>query len=156
LRIKRPYAEAFAMELRIGEIAELTGASVPTIRYYEEIGVMPRARRQTGGQRVYSRSDVERLTFVLRCRELDFSIEEIRELVALLDDRSSSCMDARQLAAGRLGIVKAKMRELKSLERNLKKFVASCDESCVGGPGPDCVVLTDLAKPCGCGANRRA
>ena len=144
------------MELRIGEIAELTGASVPTIRYYEEVGVMPRARRQTGGQRVYSRTDVERLTFILRCRDLDFSIDEIRDLVGLLDDRSSSCMDARQLAADRLGIVKAKMRELKSLERSLRKFVASCDESCAGGPGPDCVILADLAKPAGCGASRRA
>lgn len=142
------------MELRIGEIAELTGASVPTIRYYEQVGVLRRARLQTGGQRVYTRADVERLTFVLRCRDLDFSIEEIRRLVALLDDRTSSCMNARQLAAERLDVVREKMQELKSLERSLTKFVATCDSSCAGGPGPDCVVLADLGTPCGLGASR--
>jgi DNA-binding transcriptional MerR regulator len=69
-------------ELKIGELAELTGMSVPTIRYYEQIGLLPRAPRQAGGQRVYSRDDVERLTFIRRCREFDFSIEQVRALVA--------------------------------------------------------------------------
>jgi len=134
-------------ELKIGELAELTGTSVPTIRYYEQIGLLRRVPRQAGGQRVYSRDDVERLTFIRRCREFDFSIEQVRALVAIAHDPNSSCMDARGMAAEHLTAVRGKMRELKVLERSLVAFVRSCDASCAGGPGPDCVILDDLAKP---------
>jgi DNA-binding transcriptional MerR regulator len=88
-------------ELKIGELAELTGTSVPTIRYYEQIGLLQQAPRQAGGQRVYSRDVVERLTFIRRCREFDFSIEQVRALVGIVHDPKSSCMDARDMAAGR-------------------------------------------------------
>jgi DNA-binding transcriptional MerR regulator len=70
--------------LRIGALAEHTGTSAPTIRYYEEIGLLRAAPRQAGNQRVYGRDDVERLTFIRRCREFDFSIEQVRTLVGLL------------------------------------------------------------------------
>lgn len=132
--------------LRIGELAERTGTSAPTIRYYESIGLLRRAPRQAGNQRIYGRADVERLTFIRRCREFDFSIDQVRALVGLIDDPTSSCMDARDLAAAHLDVVRAKMRELKALERSLVSFVDACDTSCAGGPGPDCVILTDLGK----------
>ena len=141
-------------ELKIGELAELTGTSAPTIRYYEQIGLLERAPRQAGGQRVYSRRDVERLTFIRRCREFDFSIQEVRALVAIVHDPRSSCMDARDMAAEHLTAVRAKMRELKALERSLVAFVKSCDTSCAGGPGPNCVILEDLAKPSVSGRHR--
>jgi DNA-binding transcriptional MerR regulator len=134
-------------ELKIGELADLTGTSVPTIRYYEQVGLLRRAPRQAGGQRVYSRDDVERLTFIRRCRKFDFSIEQVRALVAIVHDPKSSCMDARDMAAEHLAAVRTKMRELKGLERSLIAFVKSCDSSCAGGPGPECVILDDLAKP---------
>lgn len=134
-------------ELKIGELADLTGTSVPTIRYYEQIRLLRRAPRQAGGQRVYSRDDVERLTFIRRCREFDFSIEQVRALVAIVHNPRSSCMDARNLAAEHLTEVRVKMRELKALERSLMAFVKSCDTSCGGGPGPECAILDDLAKP---------
>lgn len=95
--------------LRIGELADRTGTSAPTIRYYEQIGLLRRATRQSGNHRVYSRDDVERLRFIRRCREFDFSIEQVRVLVSLLDDPKSSCMDARDLAAGHLDDVRAKI-----------------------------------------------
>jgi DNA-binding transcriptional MerR regulator len=136
-------------ELKIGELAELTGTSVPAIRYYEQIGLLRRAPRQAGGQRVYSRNDVERLTFIRRCRAFDFSIEQVRALVAIVHDPGSSCMDARNMAAEHLIAVRARMRELKTLETSLIAFVKSCDTSCAGGPGPDCVILDDLAKSSG-------
>jgi DNA-binding transcriptional MerR regulator len=136
----------FMRDLKIGELADRTGTSAPTIRYYEQIGLLRRAPRQTGGQRVYTRDDVERLTFIRRCREFDFSIEQVRALVGIMQDPNSSCMDARDIAAGHLTAVRVKMRELKALERRLVAFVESCDTSCVGGPGPDCVILDDLAK----------
>lgn len=139
--------------LRIGDLADRTGTSAPTIRYYEEIGLLRQATRQAGNQRVYSRRDVERLTFIRRCREFDFSIEQVRGLVLLLDDPKSSCMDARDLAAKHLDDVRAKMRELKARERSLVSFVKACDTTCAGGPGPDCVILGDLGKHCGCGSS---
>lgn len=138
--------------LRIGDLAERTGTSAPTIRYYEQIGLLRPATRQSGNHRVYTREDVDRLTFIRRCREFDFSIEQVRVLVSLLDDPKSSCMDARDLAARHLDDVRTKMRELKALERSLVSFVDACDTSCVGGPGPDCVILGDLGKHCGCGS----
>jgi len=134
-------------DLRIGELAERTGTSVPTIRYYEQIGLMRRAARQSGGQRVYTVDDVERLTFIRRCREFDFSIEQVRALVAIVHDPNRSCLDARDIAAEHLTAVRAKMRELKALEGSLMGFVASCASSCAGGPGPACVILDDLTKP---------
>jgi DNA-binding transcriptional MerR regulator len=133
-------------QLKIGELADLTGTSAPTIRYYEQIGLLRQAPRQAGGQRIYGRDDVARLTFIRRCREFNFSIEQVRALVSLMQDPNSSCMTARDMAAGHLADVREKMRELRALERSLIGFVKSCDTSCPGGPGPDCVILDDLAK----------
>ena len=141
-------------QLKIGEFAERTGTSVPTIRYYEQIGLLRRAPRQSGGQRVYGRDDVERLTFIRRCREFDFSIEQVRALVAIMQDPKSSCMDAREMAAEHLDAVRAKMREVKALERSLVEFVSACDGSCAGGPGPECVILEDLTRPPASGRRR--
>ena len=134
-------------ELKIGELADLTGTSVPTIRYYEQVGLLRQAPRQAGGQRVYSRDDVERLTFIRRCRKFDFSIEQVRALVAIVHDPKSSCMDARDMAAEHLASVRTKVRELKALERSLIAFVKSCDSSCAGGPGPECVIWTTSPSP---------
>ena len=135
--------------LRIGQLAERSGTSAPTIRYYEQIGLLRPASRQGGNQRIYGRADVERLTFIRRCRAFDFSIEQVRALVALVDDPASCCLDARDLAASHLGAVRAKMQELEALERSLASFVTACETSCAGGAGPDCVILGDLKAPRG-------
>jgi DNA-binding transcriptional MerR regulator len=136
-------------DLKIGGLAELTGTSPPTIRYYEEIGLLRSPDRQAGGQRVYGNVDVKHLTFIRRCREFGFSIEQVRSLVALVQDPRSSCMHARDLAQAHLVAVRAKLAELKALERSIAAFVVNCDSSCAGGPGPDCVILDDLSKGCG-------
>jgi len=133
--------------LKIGGLAASTGTSAPTIRYYEQVGLLRRASRQEGGQRVYAREDVERLTFIRRCRDFGFSIEQVKALVQVMEDRDSSCIDARDLAAGHLQTVRNQLRELRALERSLAAFVKCCDTSCAGGPGPDCVILSDLGKP---------
>lgn len=132
--------------LRIGTLGEQTGTSAPTIRYYEEIGLLRPAQRREGGQRVYGTEDVKRLTFIRRCREFGFSIKQVRSLVMLTQDRTRSCTDARDLAQEHLVEVRGKLSELKALERSLAAFVTCCDTSCVGGPGPDCVILVDLGK----------
>jgi DNA-binding transcriptional MerR regulator len=135
------------MALKIGALARRTGTNAPTIRYYEEIGLLPRPERQDSGQRRYGDDDVRRLTFIRRCRDFGFPIEQVRALAALMDDPNRSCVEARDLALGHLAAVRQKLAELKALERSLAGFAADCDSRCVGGPAPDCVILEDLATP---------
>jgi len=136
-------------KFKIGALAKQTGTNVPTIRYYEEIGLLRPADRQAGGQRVYDDADVKRLTFIRRCRDFGFPIEQVRSLVGLVQDPQSSCMHARDMAEAHLATVRAKLAELKALERGIAAFVVNCDASCAGGPGPDCVILDELAGgPC--------
>jgi DNA-binding transcriptional MerR regulator len=132
---------------KIGALAERTGTNAPTIRYYEEIGLLKAAMRQAGGQRTYGEGDVSRLTFIRRCREFGFSVEQVRSLVGLLEDRERSCMHARDLATEHLTAVRAKLAELKALERRVAAFIRSCDRTCDGGPAADCRVVADLSKP---------
>lgn len=131
--------------LRIGELAERTGTNTPTIRYYEEVGLLPHAARQAGGQRRYGEADVERLQFIRRCREFGFPLEQVRDLVSLFGDSRRNCTDARDIAQAHLTQVRAKMTELRALERDIAAFVHRCNAECVGGPGPDCVPLVQLA-----------
>jgi DNA-binding transcriptional MerR regulator len=131
---------------KIGALAKQTGTNAPTIRYYEEIGLLRSAGRQAGNQRVYSDADVKSLTFIRRCREFGFSIDQVRSLVALVQDPASPCVHARDLAQEHLVAVRAKLAELKALERSIAAFVTDCDASCAGGTGPDCVILDDLSK----------
>ncbi len=135
--------------LKIGDLATRTCTNTPTIRYYEEIGLLPPAERQDGGQRRYGDADVKRLTLIRRCREFGFPIEQVRSLVALAEDSGRTCLEARDLAREHLAAVRAKLRELKVLERSLARFVVSCETACAGGPGPDCTILEDLARPSG-------
>lgn len=135
------------MDLKIGELARRTGTNAPTIRYYEEIGLLPRAIRGEGGQRSYHAGDMRLLTFIRQCRDFGFSIEQVRTLVSLMQDRSRDCIEARDVAQAHLDTVRAKLNELRSLESSLASFVKSCDARCCGGPGADCVILQDLAEP---------
>jgi DNA-binding transcriptional MerR regulator len=120
-------------------LAERTGTTVPTIRYYEEIGLL-RCPARSGGQRIYDNEDVRRLAFIRRCRDFDFPIEEVRGLVSLMQDRKS-CTAARDLAEGHLIALRRKLAELKALETTIASLVTACDASCAGGPAPDCVIL---------------
>ena len=133
-------------QFKIGALAKRTGTNVPTIRYYEEIGLLRPADRQAGGQRVYDDAGVKRLTFIRRCRDFGFPIEQVRSLVGLVQDPQSSCIHARDMAQAHLAAVRAKMAELRALERSIAAFVVNCDASCAGGPGPDCVILDELAS----------
>ena len=125
--------------MRIGVLAKRTGTSVPTIRYYEQIGLLSRPAR-SGGQRIYDHEDVRRLAFVRRCREFDYSIEEIRALLSLMQG-AQPCTEARNLAQGRLVALRRKLAELRALETAIASLVTECDASCAGGPASDCVIL---------------
>ncbi len=134
-------------DMTIGTLAAETRCTVPTIRYYEEIGLLPQADRRTGGHRVYGESDLRRLTFIRRCRDFGFPIEQIRELVALAGSPERDCTAARDLAEVHLVEVRRKLKELRALERSLKEFVEDCTALCAGGPAGACVILQDLATP---------
>lgn len=135
------------MTMRIGELARSTRTNPPTIRYYEEIGLLPVPAREAAGQRCYGEEDRRRLTFIRQCREFGFPIEQVRSLVTLTQDSGRSCMEARNIAADHLTAVREKLTELRKLERNLFDLIENCDAACAGGPGPDCVILQGMANP---------
>jgi DNA-binding transcriptional MerR regulator len=125
--------------MRIGALAERTGTSVPTIRYYEEIGLLRQVARR-GGQRIYDHEDAHRLAFIRRCRDFDFSIPETRSLLSLMQN-GTPCGEARKLAEGHLGDLRKKLSELQALERTIASLVTACASTCDGGLMADCVIL---------------
>ncbi|MDE2298482.1 MAG: helix-turn-helix domain-containing protein [Burkholderiales bacterium] len=133
--------------ISIGVLAQQTGCTVPTIRYYEEIGLLPAGSRTEAGRRLYGAPAVKRLTFIRRCRDFGFSIEQVRELVGLVDEPERPCVEVRDIASGHLAAVRKKLSELQALEASLSTFVVSCDTACAGGPSVDCTILEDLAHP---------
>ena len=133
--------------LSIGRLAERSGTNPPTIRYYEQIGLLKRPDRREGGHRTYGQADLRRLSFIRRCRRFGFPIEQVRTLVDLLESEDRSCTEARDLARDNLVVVRAKLDELKALEASLAQLVTDCEAACLGGPGPSCNILEDLAQP---------
>ena len=131
----------------IGVLAQRTGCSVPTIRYYESIGLLPAGPRTEAGRRVYNEAAVRRLGFIRRCRDFGFVIEQVRELVGLMDEPERPCVDVRDVAARHLSQLRSKLAELQALERAMTAFVGSCDSACAGGAAVDCTILEDLAAP---------
>ena len=129
----------------IGVLARRTGCSVPTIRYYEEIGLLPSGPRTEAGRRVYGEAAVKRLGFIRRCRDFGFAIEQVRELVGLMDEPERPCMEVREVAARHLEQLRSKLAELQALETAMAAFVCSCDCACAGGATVDCSILEDLA-----------
>lgn len=133
--------------MSIGAASKQTGCSVPTIRYYEEVGLLPAAPRTEGNQRHYGDAALRRLTFIRRCRDFGFTIEQVRELVGLVDEPTRDCVEVRGIAQAHLQEVQAKLAELKALEASISGFVSSCNTACAGGPAVDCTILEDLAMP---------
>lgn len=133
--------------LTIGKLSTLAKCSVATIRYYEEIGLLPPASRESSGHRRYDESDVKRLAFARRCRALGFSIKEVRDLLALAESPARSRDEACALIQAHLDSVREKLDDLQALARTLMRFVDSYKAQCAGGPAPKCTILEDLAFP---------
>ena len=131
--------------LTIGGLASAAGVNLETVRYYERIGLMPSPGRTTGGHRAYEPEHVRRLAFIRRARELGFSIEDIRALLALAEPANGSCMQVRNIAQAHLHEVRAKLADLAKLERILANTVSKCS----GGPAPRCPVLDMLGTGSG-------
>ena len=131
----------------IGALAKATGVTTPTIRYYEDIGLMPRPSRTASGQRNYDETDLNRLAFIKQCRDFGFGIDQVRVLLELSISPDRDCVETRDIAQTHLDEVRQKLAELRLLERRLEGFVTRCNVACAGGPGQDCVIFKDLATP---------
>ena len=127
--------------LAIGKLAVLTGVKVPTIRFYEQIGLLPSPRRSSGGQRRYRSDTIVRLRFIRHARALGFEIDAIRKLLALSGNRSASCRAAERLARDQVEIIDVKLRRLKAIRAELLRMIAACP----GRTVPDCRILQGLA-----------
>jgi MerR family mercuric resistance operon transcriptional regulator len=129
-------------ELAIGELSTQTGVNIETVRYYERIGLIPSPKRTAGGRRVFTPDDAQRLSFVRRARELGFSIDDIRSLLAVAKG-SRGCRDAYALAVRHRDSVRASIRDLRRLEKTLTRTAELCSK----GASPDCAIIDALSQP---------
>jgi MerR family mercuric resistance operon transcriptional regulator len=125
-----------------GELAGRTGCNPETIRYYERIGLMPDPGRSAGGYRQYDPPHERRLRFIMRGRELGFSIEDLGGLLGLVDRRAVTCAEVKSIARANLQAVRKKIADLDRLERVLAATVKSCS----GEDVPDCPLIDTLFR----------
>jgi Cu(I)-responsive transcriptional regulator len=127
--------------LSIGEAAKAAGTGAETIRYYEKIGLLPKPARTSGNYRSYGVLEVARLTFIRRARELGFSLDHVRTLLSLSDDRGKSCGEVDEIARAHLETVEQKIADLTALKRELSNTISQCSQGTIA----DCRILEALA-----------
>ncbi len=127
--------------LKRSDLARATGCNLETIRYYEKIGVMPDPPRNAKNYRCYDQTHVARLSFIMRARDLGFTLEEIRELLALVDGGVQTCAEVQVLAARHHQSVREKIADLRRIEKVLAETMARC----TGRDVPECAVIDALA-----------
>jgi DNA-binding transcriptional MerR regulator len=128
--------------MKINQLSKLTNVLSKTIRYYEDVGLLPQASRNINGYREYSLDDVERLIFIRRCRELQIPIEQIKLLIQVQTDKTSSCNEVDLLIEQQLEKVRKTISELSLLEQTLSTLAKSCSNDIVG----ECEILKKLKQ----------
>ncbi|MCP4382852.1 MAG: helix-turn-helix domain-containing protein [Hyphomicrobiales bacterium] len=123
-------------------LARATGCNLETIRYYETVGMMPEPPRSAAGYRLYDATHVARLRFILRARQLGFTVDNIRGLLALVDGGTQTCDEVKQMTEIHLENIRAKIADLKRIEEVLAVTAAQCS----GRKVPQCPVLDALAS----------
>ena len=129
------------MTLTIGDLGKATSTKVETIRYYERIGLLPKPPRTGGNYRAYGADELGRLSFIRRARDLGFSLDQVRELLSLSDDRDRDCGTVDALARDHLVEIERKIADLRALHRELSARI----ESCEGGTVAQCRIIGALA-----------
>ncbi len=124
----------------IGAMSRETGVNIETIRYYERIDLMPKPDRTPGGNRQYTHDQLKRLAFIKRSRELGFSIDEIRAMLEMVDNKGVTCGDVHAMTIEHLESVRAKITQLTKLERALSDMAAECAR----GDVPECPIIETL------------
>ena len=128
-------------EVTIGELSRETGCKIPTIRYYEKIGLLPAPNRSSGNTRLYSPTHRARLGFIQHCRELGFSQDAIRNLLDLTDHPDRSCEAVTEIARGHLDDMKRRIARLTALKSEMERMIEACD----GGRVEQCRIIEILA-----------
>lgn len=129
-------------DLKIGDLGRATGTKVVTIRYYEKIGLLPAPDRSVGNYRTYDAAALERLRFIRRCRDLGFSLDQVRELLGLASDVARPCAEVDQITATHLADVERKIADLQALAQELRRISATCNG---GGTISNCRILNAIA-----------
>lgn len=128
-------------QFTIGALAKASNVNVETIRYYQRIGLLPTPARDYGRIRRYTGENLKRMRFIRRAQHLGFSLDEIRLLLGLADDRH--CAETRELAEAKLAMVEEKMADLAAIQRTLKALIMSCTTT-TGGRG--CPIIDSLEE----------
>jgi Cu(I)-responsive transcriptional regulator len=131
--------------MNIGQAASASGVSSKMIRHYESIGLIGAAQRTDAGYRVYSERDVQVLQFIHRGRALGFSLEQIRTLLALWQDKQRASKDVRAMARHHIEELDRKIADMQAMRRTLETLATRCH----GDDRPDCPILDNLAERAG-------
>ncbi len=134
--------EGNTRRVTIGKVARKTGCNIETIRYYEKESLLPQPGRTEGGHRLYTIAMVERLVFIRRCRELGFSMAEIRGLLSVVDGEQVSCERVKQIAEIHLHDIRTKIADLRKMERTLRDL----SNQCSGKDVPECPIIDVLQQ----------
>ena len=128
--------------MRRGELAQRSGCNIETVRFYEKRGFLPPPPRTAGGHRDYAPEHLKRLTFIRRSRELGFTLDEVRSLLALVDGSDWTCAEVKAMTLEHLAGVRRKIADLEKLAQVLEDMTAQCE----GGPVPECPVVDALSS----------
>lgn len=131
--------------MKIGELANATATKVETVRYYERIGLLPPPARTASNYRTYGGDHLARLSFVRRARDLGFTLDAVRELLALADDRSRSCESVDDIATAHRTEIDRKIADLSALRTELDRLIGGCRQNIVA----DCKIIETLAPRIG-------
>ncbi len=139
--------------MRIGDLARSTGTAVETIRFYERERLLPRAQRADNNYRVYGAVHAERLAFIRQCRNLDMTLDEVRELLRLREKPAADCREVNALLDEHIGHVAQRIRELRALQKDLQALRSRC---ATPHALDDCGILSGLHEAAAKGAPRPA
>lgn len=114
--------------LTVGVLAKESHINLETVRYYEKIGLMPRPKRRESGYRSCSENDLARLTFIVRAKELGFTLKEIKELLAMRIDAGTKCADMKNIAERKILDIETRIKDLRSISEHLQELVKQCTD----------------------------
>jgi Cu(I)-responsive transcriptional regulator len=127
--------------MKIGEMATATATNIETVRYYEKIGLLPAPARDAANYRSYGKAHLARLSFIRRARDLGFTLDQVRELLGLADDRQQSCAAVDAIATTHLTEIDRKIADLQALRGELSRLIGDCRQGTVA----DCLIIDTLA-----------
>ncbi|MFI8744682.1 helix-turn-helix domain-containing protein [Pseudomonas sp. NPDC077186] len=130
-----------ATNFTVGQLARITDTKAVTIRYYEQLGLLPPASRNASGYRQYTEEERDRLLFIRRSRALGFSLDDVRQLLGFSDHRQASCAAVDAKVAEQLEQVRLRIRDLQGLEQELRRLLSCCH----GGVIEECRIIESLS-----------